>query len=504
MDKRRSQYDGPAFQGESGVYAPPGQGPVTGDPGGAGALAVSIAILVAGAVFIAFAAITSPSSIDSVDNTRLVLPVEGTGGQEVRIKIAAPIISDEITSEEAVSRGDKTTAAISEDAATVDGGEAGTSTEPAEDARAWPRIKPDLIATGDPETPKVTAEEDDQERGFWPRLKPQVSALGSKTLRYTRPAQLGDLYLASAEDAPLPFVAEADLDPRRVISPTMIAAADTDLRVPPREVRVALKRGENFVDALKRAGVGAVERNQAAYAFAEHQNLRKLLPGQEFLLTLGGENQTIFQRAAHGVSATPPLLHLEFRPDTQSRVLLARASDGTFTGEKRILPTTTRTLAVAGRIEGSLYESARSVGAPDDVIFALADIFAYDVDFQREIFGGDEFEAIFEATYDIQGNLIGAGNVLYARLKWRGQRYEKGYYQFEGAADRGRPDYYDETGKGAKRLLMKTPVDGARLSSGFGRRRHPVLGYAKHHKGVDFAAPRGTPIKAAGDGVIER
>jgi murein DD-endopeptidase MepM/ murein hydrolase activator NlpD len=89
-------------------------------------------------------------------------------------------------------------------------------------------------------------------------------------------------------------------------------------------------------------------------------------------------------------------------------------------------------------------------------------------------------------------------------MKWRGRTKEKGYYRFAAANGGARVDYFDSKGESAKRLLMKTPVDGARLSSGFGRRRHPISGYTKQHKGVDFAAPRGTPIKAAGDGVVER
>ena len=132
----------------------------------------------------------------------------------------------------------------------------------------------------------------------------------------------------------------------------------------------------------------------------------------------------------------------------------------------------------------------------------LADAFAYDVDFQREIFGGDEFEAIFEVRYDDRGKLVSAGDIMYARLKWRGLSREKGYYRFSEDGERG--DFYDATGQSAKRLLMKTPIDGARLSSGFGTRKHPILGYARAHKGVDFAAPRGTPIKAAGDGTVLR
>ncbi len=98
--------------------------------------------------------------------------------------------------------------------------------------------------------------------------------------------------------------------------------------------------------------------------------------------------------------------------------------------------------------------------------------------------------------------MAAGGEIVFARLNWRGKSREKGYYRFE--EEEGRADFYDAAGQSAKRLLMKTPIDGARLSSRFGTRRHPILGYRRAHKGVDFAAPRGTPIKAAGDGVVER
>lgn len=194
---------------------------------------------------------------------------------------------------------------------------------------------------------------------------------------------------------------------------------------------------------------------------------------------------------------------LEFRSDAENRIVMRRDTSGALEAEKSTVALTTRTMAISGRINGSLYLSAKAVGAPDQIIADLADAFSYDVDFQREIFGGDEFEALFEARYDDQGQLVSTGEIIFARLKWRGRSKEKGYYRFTSSAD-DNWDFYDAAGQSAKRLLMKTPIDGARLSSGFGTRKHPILGYARAHKGVDFAAPRGTPIKAAGDGVVER
>ena len=127
-------------------------------------------------------------------------------------------------------------------------------------------------------------------------------------------------------------------------------------------------------------------------------------------------------------------------------------------------------------------------------------IYAHSVDFQRDIQPGDKFELMFELYRDHKGNTVKAGDLVYTSFSPRGKTSE--FFLYENA--KGREGYYDAKGKGAKRMLMRTPVNGARLSSRFGRRKHPILGYRKSHTGVDFAAPRGTPIMAAGTGTIKR
>lgn len=278
---------------------------------------------------------------------------------------------------------------------------------------------------------------------------------------------------------------------------------ERDVTKAPTTVSVSLKKGENFVDALKRAGVRANDRNEAASAFGKLQNLRRLRPGQTFTLTVAQPNQTLFQIVSDD-AGDQHLVDLNFRADAETRIILTKKIEGGFDAEKADVPLTTKLMNIEGDIKGSLYLSAKEQGAPDRAIANLANAFAYDVDFQREIFGGDEFEAIFEVKYDDEGKLVSSGDILYARLKWRGKTKEKGYYRFASANGGSKADFFDANGQSAKRLLMKTPIDGARLSSGFGTRKHPILGYRKAHKGVDFAARRGTPIYAAGDGVVER
>lgn len=340
--------------------------------------------------------------------------------------------------------------------------------------------------------------------GGAPRLKPSLTA--------TAPASggspgevlsLATRWLASEEDRPPPVFFESDLAADRVPPPPLAVAYARDIAAPPRELRVSISKGETFVDALRRAGVRADDRNAAAYAFGSLYNLRQLRPGQSFHLTVAEPNKTLFELISLDEEPALHLIALDYDADPVKRISLSRRNDGGFAASERASALTTRIAAVKGRIDGSLYLSAKRQGAPDEVIAGLAQMFAYDVDFQREIFGGDEFEAIFEVRYDDTGRLVAGGEVLFGRLNWRGRSKEKGYYRF-ALEEGGRGDYFDASGESARRLLMKTPIDGARLSSGFGTRRHPILGYAKAHKGVDFAAPRGTPIMAAGDGVVER
>ena len=150
-----------------------------------------------------------------------------------------------------------------------------------------------------------------------------------------------------------------------------------------------------------------------------------------------------------------------------------------------------------GVIKSSLYRSATQEGISPNIIVEFARLYGFQVDFQRDIRKNDSFQIIYEIFVDENGKIFENGNIIYANLILRGQ-YNQLYYfpkkNFNG--------HYDENGKSVKKALMKTPINGARLSSSFGMRKHPILGYNKMHRGTDFAAPEGTPIMASGDGVI--
>ena len=148
----------------------------------------------------------------------------------------------------------------------------------------------------------------------------------------------------------------------------------------------------------------------------------------------------------------------------------------------------------------SLYGSAVQQGIPQGIIAEAIRIYSWNVDFQRDIRPDDYIEIMYESYETKAGHIAKNGNILYAKLILSGRDIP--LYRFEMTD--GRIEYFQPDGRSIKRTLMKTPINGARMSSGYGKRRHPVLGYTKMHKGVDFAAPTGTPIFAAGDGVVER
>lgn len=255
----------------------------------------------------------------------------------------------------------------------------------------------------------------------------------------------------------------------------------------------SLKRRETLIDVLDRMGADRRQSNGAVHAAAKHIDMRRLRPGQKVT--------AYFEQAVAADEADPILAGLTFHPEPGRRVLVNKTSTGAWVSRElqaKLIPSHEK---VGGTINSSIYELARSQGAGDQQVVDFAEIFAYDVDFQREIRPGDTFEIAYETFSDERGDKIKAGNVLYASLN--GTRVKRNFYRFT-TTDDGITDYYDEKGQSARKFLMKTPINGARLSSHFGRRRHPVLGYTKMHKGTDFAAPRGTPIYAAGNGVIER
>ena len=182
------------------------------------------------------------------------------------------------------------------------------------------------------------------------------------------------------------------------------------------------------------------------------------------------------------------------------KIQLTRSSDkNIFKKETIITNLNKRIVFKEGKITQSLYKTAVFLNVQPNIIIEFARIYGFQVDFQRDIRKNDNFQIMYEIFEDDKGKIFETGNIIFADLKLSG--INNSLYYFDKKGSEG---HYDENGKSVEKALMKTPINGARLSSAFGMRKHPIDGYNKMHRGTDFAAPMGTPIMASGNGIITR
>ena len=258
----------------------------------------------------------------------------------------------------------------------------------------------------------------------------------------------------------------------------------------PRSMTLTVAKGDTLMNMLVREDVDYDEAVDVVDALGKTYNPRNLKIGQEIDILLDSHpNQP--RKAA--------VSELSIKLDPIESVELARLPSGTFSVEKASKPLSTELTLAAGTITNSLFETGYESGVPDGVLAELVRAYSYDVDFQREIQRGDQMEVLFERKTTDEGEVAGYGDIQYAMLKLSGKPLK--IYRYESKD--GTTSFYDINGESIIKALLKTPINGARISSGFGMRRHPILGYSKMHRGTDFAASKGTPIYAAGDGVIE-
>jgi murein DD-endopeptidase MepM/ murein hydrolase activator NlpD len=263
---------------------------------------------------------------------------------------------------------------------------------------------------------------------------------------------------------------------------------------------VELVRGDTIMTALARGGVGADDARAAVQALKEVHSPRRLQAGQRLALLFAAFDYPGGLPAGGSADAPLALRRISFSASPDHEIVVERTSADSFRAREIERPLVRSVYKAAGAISSSFYDSALAAGLSMDILMQMTRMFSYDVDFQRSLRDGDTFEVLYERTENDEGVAVEQSTVLFAALNVGGERLE--LFRFEPLD--GAPDYYDRTGQSVRKALLRTPIDGARISSGFGARKHPILGFTKRHKGVDFSAPSGTPVFAGGDGVIEK
>lgn len=284
------------------------------------------------------------------------------------------------------------------------------------------------------------------------------------------------------------------------------------------DVREAtIERGDSLPAALVVAGAAPLDAEAAAHALARIYDLRSIAAGEVFQLTFAAPPppkpvaQIIYtpptavagagDGAAPADSSSPGrLLSVSFSPTVEHEVTVTRGTDGSFTAHDAFTRLVSHFHRAGARIDSSLYLAAMQAGIPARVVVQMIHMFSYEVDFQRDLKPGDSFEVDYNYYYTPDGRPAKEGEIAYAAMRLLGRTVALYRYRPKGEDT---TDFFDAHGESAKTMLMKTPVDGARISSGFGMRFHPVLGYTRMHKGIDFAVPSGTPVMAAGAGTIQ-
>lgn len=253
---------------------------------------------------------------------------------------------------------------------------------------------------------------------------------------------------------------------------------------------ITIGKGDVLGTVMQREGVGASEVHEIIQAMGKDFNPRNLKVGQDVQMHFEPHEDE---------EGGYKLTDLKIQINPLKTLTVTRTGDefAAEMEEKEVKPVI---LAQKAVIKNSLYGSAAVAGIPKSVVADAIKIYSQNVDFQRDVHAGDSLEVMYESHQTEDGYVAETGDVIFAKLTLAGRTIP--LYRYE--SEDGGVDYYGPNGESTKKTLMKTPIDGARMSSGYGMRRHPVLGYGKMHKGIDFAAPTGTPIYAAGEGKVVR
>ena len=247
-----------------------------------------------------------------------------------------------------------------------------------------------------------------------------------------------------------------------------------------------IKSGETFDKILKEYSINNEEILEIKESLIKKVNINKLNTNQKIQFIVDQTNNKIIE--------------FVFQISNKEKVYLSRDNQETkFNEETLTIKLDKKIIFKENTILQSLYKAATDQNISPNIIIEFARIYGFQVDFQRDIRKEDKFQIMYEVFIDKNKKVIETGEIIFANLKLSGQDNSLYYFDKEDVIG-----HYDKNGKSVQKALMKTPINGARLSSSFGLRKHPIDGFTKMHRGTDFAAPKGTPIMASGNGIIQK
>jgi len=248
------------------------------------------------------------------------------------------------------------------------------------------------------------------------------------------------------------------------------------------------KSGDTYESVLNKLDINQKERKLLLNTILNHKSLKILKINQKFKFKFDNLSKE-------------KIVEFKIETDKKNEIAFYKSTENNNFTSKKIQKNFTKKLVYKETvITNSLYSSAISLGIKPNVIVEFARLYGFQVDFQRDVWKDDSFQIIYEEFINSQNKVIDTGEIIFASLNLQNTDLQLYKYEYE----KNKIDYFDENGKSIRKSLMKTPINGARLSSSYGKRKHPILGYTKMHTGTDFAAPKGTPIMASGDGKVTK
>ena len=246
------------------------------------------------------------------------------------------------------------------------------------------------------------------------------------------------------------------------------------------------KPGDNFELIINQLNINKKEKKKILESIKKQKALKVLKINQKFTFKLDN-------------LSSDKVVEFKIETDKKNEILFTKTTDKKIFETKFVKKNDKKELIYKETIiKSSLYDSAVRVNISPSIIVEFARLYGFQIDFQRDIWKDDSFQIIYEEFVNENDKIVDTGEIIFANLNLQNNNFQLYKYEY----DKDKIDYFDENGKSVKKTLMKTPINGARLSSSYGKRKHPILGYTKMHTGTDFAAPTGTPIMASGDGKV--